>query len=69
MSADGINLLNAENELKNSRIRLEMMKIQQQIRDLESREYPVAHARRIDLMELDSAIPRFSGDDHHDITK
>lgn len=52
----------AEDELKNLQLRSEMLKVQQQIGILEE-------SRHIDLLELDAAVPMFSGDDHYDIKK
>ncbi|XP_037809209.1 uncharacterized protein LOC119601985 [Lucilia sericata] len=59
----------AKNELRNLQIRLEILKLQQQIRALETNAQPAAYVHRIDLMELDSAVPPFSGDDHYDVMK
>lgn len=61
--------VSAENELRNMQIRLEMLKLQQQIRELEGNARAAPYVRRIDLAELDAAVPLFTGDDNYDITK
>ena len=48
---------------------MEILKIHRQIRLLEETEQQGPHVHRIDLAELDAAIPQFSGDDHYDIIK
>lgn len=61
--------MSAEKELKDLKLRLEMLQLKEQIRALESeyRSQPVV--RRIDMLELDAAVPLFSGDDHQDVNK
>ena len=60
-----------EAELKALHLRLDTVRDQKEIRNIESSGNKLSMGQRphIDLNEIDAVIPPFSGEDHYDIVK
>ncbi|XP_037825468.1 uncharacterized protein LOC119613515 [Lucilia sericata] len=56
-------------EIKKLQLRLQVLQLQQQIQALEEGLSYQSPVRRMDWMELDAAVPIFSGDDNQDINR
>lgn len=48
---------------------MELLKLQQQINSMQNNKRQLAKNHGIDLSELGSDIPQFSGDDHYNVAK
>ncbi|XP_065356322.1 uncharacterized protein LOC135950716 [Calliphora vicina] len=56
-----------EEELNNLKMKMEILQLQRQINLLEASSN--RSTQRMDMAELDAAVPPFSGDDHYDVEK